>query len=392
MTTAGYLSGDAEICRRVRRKLGPQMPVVVTHDLHANVSPDLLQAVDGLAGYRTYPHVDQEATALRAGVLMDRLLRGGRSTNWQLRVPLLIPPHAGSTFELPLLPLMQRMEELFPEGGGACVSPFFVQPWLDLKTMSGCFTVTSFDEEQGVPERLLDLGKCLWAMRRDFHVDWVSEAELENRIRQTGTRPILLSEGHDAPSGGSSGDHTGLLKALLPLAGEFKTSLFLIDPQAASEAIRAGVGAHIRIAVGARSDTRYSAPVELDVTVESVSDGEFVFRGPAFHGLAQCIGPTAVLAHRKLRLVVGSKTVYVIDPELFRSQGVDPAAMDLVGIKSPTLFRAAYQDISRTVLYLDMPGVCRGRFDAVPFHEIERPTYPLDDFDWTPTQVWKTNN
>jgi len=48
-------SGDAEIASRVRAEVGWSIPIVVTHDLHANVMPELLEAVDGLSGYRTYP-------------------------------------------------------------------------------------------------------------------------------------------------------------------------------------------------------------------------------------------------------------------------------------------------------------------------------------------------
>lgn len=384
MSTETYPSGDAEICRRVRNAVGPRVPVVVSHDLHANVLPELLEQVDGLAGYRTYPHVDQKETGLRAAGLLRRLLQGEKSTNWQLRVPMLIPPHAGSTFEAPLLPVMERMNRLFPADGPACVSPFFVQPWLDFAPMSGSFTVTSFGDEAGIPERLVELGRHLWDIRESFTVDWTTEENLIDRVRQQTTRPVIISEAHDSPSGGAVGDHTGLLRSLLPHAREFSACLFLIDPQAAAQAIASGAGSAIRIALGAKIDSRFSSPVEVAATVESVSSGDFVFRGPAFHGLKQCIGPTAVLAIDRLRIVVGSHAVYVIDPELFRSQGVDPAAMDIVGVKSPTLFRAAYDEISRCILYLDMPGVCRGRFAEMPFQHIERPVYPLDDIAWTP--------
>jgi len=72
------------------------------------------------------------------------------------------------------------------------------------------------------------------------------------------------------------------------------------------------------------------------------------------------------------------------DPELFRSQGIEPAEQDAVGIKSPTLFRAAYDSISQTVLHLDMPGPCRGNLKQVPFAHIQRPIFPLDEFTWEP--------
>jgi microcystin degradation protein MlrC len=96
------------------------------------------------------------------------------------------------------------------------------------------------------------------------------------------------------------------------------------------------------------------------------------------------MGPTATLKVGNISVVAGSRPVFVIDPELFRSQGVEPARQDIVGVKSPTLFRPAYEEISRTVLDLDMPGPCRGKLNLMPYRQINRPIFPLDDFAWEP--------
>ncbi len=81
-------------------------------------------------------------------------------------------------------------------------------------------------------------------------------------------------------------------------------------------------------------------------------------------------------------MVVGSRAVFAIDPELYRSQGIEPSQQDIVAVKSPTLFRPGYASMLRRVLDLDMPGVCRGNLMKVPFKNIGRPIYPLDDFSW----------
>src|ERR1700694_5340806 len=53
-----YPSADAEFLRRIRMVVGETLPIVATLDSHANVTPELLQRLNGLVGYRTYPHVD----------------------------------------------------------------------------------------------------------------------------------------------------------------------------------------------------------------------------------------------------------------------------------------------------------------------------------------------
>jgi microcystin degradation protein MlrC len=86
-----------------------------------------------------------------------------------------------------------------------------------------------------------------------------------------------------------------------------------------------------------------------------------------------------------MRVVVATRPVFMHDPELFRSQQVEPLEMDAVALKSPTAFRISYEDISRTVLYIDLPGVCSGRLDSLPFRRLGRRVYPRDDFEWEPS-------
>jgi microcystin degradation protein MlrC len=95
------------------------------------------------------------------------------------------------------------------------------------------------------------------------------------------------------------------------------------------------------------------------------------------------MGPTAVLETGRIKIVVASRAVIMVDPELYRSQGIEPRDQDVVAVKSPSLFRPGYASIQGSVLHLDMPGVCRGNLKRVPFERIQRPIYPLDDFQWS---------
>ena len=134
--------------------------------------------------------------------------------------------------------------------------------------------------------------------------------------------------------------------------------------------------------LGASSDSRFGPPLQLTARVRHLSDGEFVLKGPVFTGRKVSMGRTAVLEAGRIQIVVGSRAVFTIDPELYRSQGIEPAEKDVVAVKSPTLFRPGYEALLGRVLHLDMPGVCRGNLKRVPFEHLDRPMYPLDDFDW----------
>ncbi|MCY4109026.1 MAG: MlrC C-terminal domain-containing protein, partial [Chloroflexi bacterium] len=106
--------------------------------------------------------------------------------------------------------------------------------------------------------------------------------------------------------------------------------------------------------------------------------------GPAFTGLPLDAGPSAVLAHGSLRVLVTSKPVPTSDPEFFRAAGLEPADAKIVSIKSPTLFRAAYDRFARRIIYADTPGAASANLRQFPWKRISRPVYPLDEFDWEP--------
>src|SRR4029077_9198842 len=62
---------EGALFETVRGIVGPDVPVVATFDLHANVSDRMVQLIDAFIGYRTNPHLDmrergaESAAALR---------------------------------------------------------------------------------------------------------------------------------------------------------------------------------------------------------------------------------------------------------------------------------------------------------------------------------------
>ena len=54
--------GEGEILRRVRKAVGPRVPIVASLDLHANVTQAMIDGAEALIAYRTYPHVDMAET------------------------------------------------------------------------------------------------------------------------------------------------------------------------------------------------------------------------------------------------------------------------------------------------------------------------------------------
>src|SRR5260370_30180728 len=60
----------------LRGRVGPNVPIIGTLDLHANLSPRMVAACNALIAYRTNPHLDQKQRGIDAARLIARTIRG----------------------------------------------------------------------------------------------------------------------------------------------------------------------------------------------------------------------------------------------------------------------------------------------------------------------------
>jgi microcystin degradation protein MlrC len=141
------------------------------------------------------------------------------------------------------------------------------------------------------------------------------------------------------------------------------------------------VGQQVSVRVGARYAPAFYGPLEVSGRVKLLSDGEFVQKGPGFHGELLHSGRTAVLKIGRIYLVVMERAVRQWDPELYRSVGLEPRDAQIVVVKSPAAFRAAYEPIAAEILIIEAPGVCSPDLRSLPFRCVRRPLFPLDEID-----------
>ena len=76
MVTEEFEDAEAEIVRRVRRLVGEAVPIVVTLDLHANISPALPAVAEAVIGFDTYPHIDMGDRGYEAVRLIKQIVAG----------------------------------------------------------------------------------------------------------------------------------------------------------------------------------------------------------------------------------------------------------------------------------------------------------------------------
>ena len=381
--SCSHPSADAELIKRVRKSIGPKIPIVVTLDLHANVQPVLFEETQGLVGFRTYPHVDMAQTGQKAARLLYEIVTHGlRPGIYWISIPLLAPPQSATTDQSPVKDIVERLDRELPSEVVLSSSFFCVQPWLDMKEVSSSLVVVARSENAGIPATLRNIAQELWNRRSEFQVEWIAPGNLVPEVLAEKSRPVIVSEAFDATTGGAPGDHPGLLSILMPHREQLSACIYMVDHEAAERAHQIGLGESFRGLLGAKRDKRFGSPLMVEARICHLSDGTFVSKGPVFTGRKVEMGPSAVLEIGRIKVVVASRPVAVIDPELYRSQQIEPRKQDIIAVKSPTLFRPGYASMLGRVLHLDMPGVCRGNLSKVPYTNIGRPISPLDEFSW----------
>src|SRR4051795_1918397 len=91
MVTEHFDDGEGEILARVRKVIGPDVPLVASLDLHANVTPQMMNSADALIAYRKYPHTDMADTGRASAEHLALLLNGQRFAKAFRQLPFLIP-------------------------------------------------------------------------------------------------------------------------------------------------------------------------------------------------------------------------------------------------------------------------------------------------------------
>ena len=382
------LDPDGAFLETVRKTVGPDVPIVATLDLHANLSDKMAQAADCLIGYRTNPHVDQADVAREAAVILARMVKGSRFHMAYLRLPFtpasvtLLTNGPGAYAER----VRDAAELTDPEGTivNATVLGGFV--YSDTPD-NGIATLVTASDRATAEREAARLAGQLWADRHRFVRTLTSIPEAIRAVTADDGSRWILSDAGDNPGGGGRGTSTDLLCALIEAeAGDVLYGLF-IDPDLAAEAVAAGIGARIRAQFLRRGGDGFGEPFSVVADVVALSDGRVVGRRGLVAGRQVDLGPTAALRIGGLTVVVASNRKQCADPVYFEHLGFDPGQFRAVVVKSRGHFRAGFDEFFAPdqVLEVDTRGLTSPILSNFTFRGLPRPVYPLDAAAvWTP--------
>ena len=382
MVTDSHEDAEGELLARLRRKLGPQAPIVVTLDLHANVTQNMADNANALIAFRTYPHVDMYERAWQGAELLERAMRGEvRPVTVIARRPMVYGLDRGRHQSGPMAELLARAEAIERRGEALTVSICAGFSRSNIRDVGPSVTVTTdgaAPHARAIADSFMDYA---WETRdfSSFSLISVAEAVALARGGEPGDKPLVVADYTDNPGGGGYGDATAFLKGLVE-AGIDKVAFHAIcDPEAVQQGMRAGIGAKTTLALGGKTDPAMGGgPLSLDGEIVCLTNGKFIAYGPMGGGVERNYGPSMVFRVGGIDIIVITNNGQATDLGQFTSLGIDPTRYTTVAVKSMQHFRAAFAPIAREIVLVDTGALCSEIYTPELFTKVRRPVWPLD--------------
>ena len=357
---------DLTVIRLARGIVGPDMPMVASFDMHANIDSRMALLLDGTSAYRHYPHTDMADTAWRALRLLRGRMEGRRLYSSTAKLPRVLHSFHMRSQAGPMAEVWAAAAALesasVPE-----ISLFGGFAWGDTPAAGPAaiaWARTPAAARGAARAVMAALSARLDRMAVTLPPPRAALAEL--LAAPPGL--VALLDPADNPLSGGACDTPAMLRLLIEAAPPVETVFaFLHDPAAVAAAQQAGQGGALNRPLGGRTTPAFGPPVPFAGTVEALTDGRFRNEGPMEAGTAVDLGPTAVLRAGWLRVIVTSRKEAAVDPAFFALHGIDLRAVRLLAIKAKNHFRAAFAERCVAIQEADFPGPAALDLAALPY-------------------------
>ena len=374
-----YPDMDGHWLSVVRQRVGPEMPIISTLDPHANLSQCMVDACDATIAYRTNPHLDQRQIGLQAADLMVRTLRGEiRPTQAASFPAVAINIERQNTTEPPCRELYQCADAMLERPRVLSNSILLGFAFSDVSEMGSSFLVVT-DQNRPLAQQYADeLAHYLTDHRSEF-VAQLLEIDPAIELALDAEKPVCLLDMGDNVGGGSPADSTHLARVLYERQIDH-SFVCLYDPESVQQAENAGSGNRLTLRMGAKTDDLHGEPLQCDVTVQSLHDGEYT-ETEVRHGGRQWgnMGRTAIVeTDHGLTVQLTSIRDAPVSLQQLHCCGLNPASFQILvakGVVSPV---AAYREVCPTLIRVNTPGATSADMSSFDYQHRRKPLFPFE--------------
>jgi microcystin degradation protein MlrC len=381
---------DGVLLARLRAVVGPEVPVIATLDLHANVSRAMVDHADVLVAFVTNPHVDMLDRGAEAAAAMRAMLGGMRPRTGLVKLPMIPPATSQNTASGPYADAIAFGRGFLDhEVMNVSVSSGFSLGDTPKNGLS--VVVTTRTDAARAQTVAAEIARFIWSSRGRWVATLLPLADAVRRARAAGedarAPALLLADVADNPGGGGRGNTVWILEAFHAAGVRGAVLGVFNDPELAAEAQLLGVGARFTAHFNRLETNHFSHGFEAEAEVLALHDGRIAGRRGIYAGREVEMGPMALLRIGGLRVAVATQRRQLCEPAMLEALGVDIAAVRSLVVKSRGHFRAGFDEnfTPDRILEVDVPGLTTVMLDRVPWRAVPRPIWPLDpDMDWAP--------
>ena len=378
--------GEGTLLERIRA-IAPNVPIAVSLDLHANVTDSMVRNCNVIAGYKTYPHVDQYAAGELAGSILLRSLKGEIEPvmEWGNR-PLLAHTLRQNTSEGAMRDFVEAARAAEGQDGVLAATALGGFQQADIRDAGISAIVVAHGDRAAARAACDAILDTAWKRKEDFIYRGRPLDQALAEARRMGDEsggPVLLLDHADNCASGATQDSMYVLAAALRMGLSGIGVGPVRDPQAVRAMVEAGVGNRVTLRVGGKVDMpaigRKGEPMLLTGVVRNITDGEYTITGPQFTGMRCYMGRTAVLDTGAAQIVVTERNQEPWDRGVFESVGIRPEKQRYLLLKSRMYYRPVFLPIAKGAVLCDGVGVASSDWTQFTYRKIRRPIYPLDE-------------
>ncbi len=372
MSVQGMDDAEGDLATAIRAVVGPRCLISAGMDLHGNVTPRLVDAVNLFTAYRLAPHDDALETRERACAnLLTCLDNGVRPLRAWVRIPVILPGERTSTLVEPGKTIYARLTESDGVPGIIDASLWVGYVWADEPRSSATVVVTGTDPAP-MWQEATRIALRYWNARNNFDfcmpagtTDWCLDQAVS-----LDTRAVFISDSGDNPTAGGVGDVPYMVERLLAhpdFASGNRTAIYasMSDEAAVRACYSIGTGHEVVVVLGGKLDPVHARPLAVTGNVITLFDNDPVG------------GNLAVIRSGGVHIIITSRRKpyhYVRD---LLALGLDPEAHHVTAVKIGYLVPDLQQAARHSFLALT-PGAVNQDIPGLTYRRVQRPVYPLD--------------
>lgn len=373
MYVEGIGSGELAMVKAIRDVIGPECPVSLAMDFHANIPVELAGLVNAVNGFRTTPHTDHDNTERRAAIsLLKCIAADYRGKTEIVRLPFLCGD-AATTDRQPFPDVTKLLKFIDDSNEGISAAFFNGQPWHD-SPYTGANALVSASDGSSF-EKALQIAKSFWdnhkllTLENTMSPDSTVEYSLKHK-----EGVLFVTDSGDNTTAGAPGKGTFLLRKYLERNAENVLICGIFDEALANELLENPIGAQCEIVLCKGKNEAQEQEVTLDVTVKE--------KGVVIGWAGEEIGGNVLVGDGHIDIALSNVRAAYTTPAHFTKARINPKKYKVVVLKMGYLF-PELQMICNDTIFALTPGQSTNDFSTLDYRYLDHRVYPIcEDIQW----------